>query len=71
MIDLDDMRRYTVVDNPEGDASYEEALWDILRSFSEEEKSKFLQFVTGNGKAPLDGFSYLKPHVWRKVVDEL
>jgi E3 ubiquitin-protein ligase HUWE1 len=34
--------------------------WDILRSFSREEKALFLQFVTGTSKVPLGGFANLQ-----------
>ncbi|KJE92552.1 Huwe1 protein [Capsaspora owczarzaki ATCC 30864] len=35
-------------------------LWRALRSFDHEEKAKFLQFVTGTSKVPLDGFKALE-----------
>lgn len=34
--------------------------WDILRSFSREERALFLQFVTGTSKVPLGGFANLQ-----------
>lgn len=33
--------------------------WDALKSLSEEDKAKFLQFVTGTSKVPLGGFKHL------------
>uniref|UniRef100_A0A7S3UX33 HECT-type E3 ubiquitin transferase n=1 Tax=Heterosigma akashiwo TaxID=2829 RepID=A0A7S3UX33_HETAK len=34
--------------------------WSVLRSFSQEEKALFLQFVTGSSKVPLEGFGMLQ-----------
>lgn len=34
--------------------------WSALRSFSEEERARFIQFVTGTAKVPLDGFKALQ-----------
>ena len=33
--------------------------WEILLAFNEEEKKKFLSFVTGCDRAPIDGLGYL------------
>jgi ubiquitin-protein ligase E3 C len=37
------------------------ALWDALRSFSNEEQRAFIKFVTSCSRAPLLGFKYLEP----------
>ena len=50
--------------------AYEKAFWDVIASFSDEEKALFLQFVTGVGKAPLNGFAYLRPHVVMDDADD-
>jgi len=34
--------------------------WRALRSFDQGERAKFLQFVTGTSKVPLQGFAYLE-----------
>lgn len=34
--------------------------WKALRSFDQEDRAKFLQFVTGTSKVPLQGFSALE-----------
>jgi E3 ubiquitin-protein ligase HUWE1 len=34
--------------------------WRALRSFDKEDKAKFLQFVTGTSKVPLQGFAHLE-----------
>lgn len=54
----------------EKDKEYEDAFWDVIASFSDEENALFLQFVTGIGKAPLNGFAYLHPHVVTAVADD-
>ena len=35
-------------------------LWRALRSFDQAERAKFLQFVTGTSKVPLQGFAALE-----------
>lgn len=35
-------------------------LWEILRSFTAEQKALFLQFVTGTARVPVDGFKSLQ-----------
>lgn len=62
-ISIEDMRSYTEVVNPEGDQHYEEWFWSVMSSLSNEEKSKFLVFVTGIGRPPLNGFKYMNPKV--------
>lgn len=34
--------------------------WRALRSFSQEERSRFLMFVTSSSRVPLGGFSQLQ-----------
>lgn len=62
-IDIEDMKRYTEVVNPEGNEEYEDLFWSILSSYSNEEKSRFLLFVTGISRPPLNGFKYFNPRV--------
>ncbi|XP_022669798.1 apoptosis-resistant E3 ubiquitin protein ligase 1-like isoform X2 [Varroa destructor] len=40
--------------------------WKVVDSFSEEELSQFVQFVTGSSRLPLGGFSQLEP--WVHIV---
>ena len=47
-------------------------LWEILMEFNEEEKKKFLFFVTGCDRAPIDGLSSLPFEISRNAnIDEL
>ena len=47
-------------------------LWEILLEFSEEEKKKFLFFVTGCDRAPIDGLGSLPFEISRNAnIDEL
>ena len=47
-------------------------LWEILLEFSEEEKKKFLSFVTGCDRAPIDGLGSLPFEISRNAnIDEL
>ena len=47
-------------------------LWEILMEFSEEEKKKFLFFVTGCDRAPIDGLGSLPFEISRNAnIDEL
>ena len=47
-------------------------LWEILMEFSEEEKKKFLFFVTGCERAPIDGLGSLPFEISRNAnIDEL
>ena len=45
-------------------------LWEILMSFNEEEKKKFLIFVTGCDKAPIDGLASLPFTISRNANDK-
>lgn len=60
--DVDDMAKYTNY----GGGYHPDQLpiqwfWEIVRSFSSEEKSKLLSFATSCSRAPLLGFSQLYP----------
>lgn len=61
-IDLDDMEANTTYNNYSRLDPTIQALWNVLRRFSMEEKAKFLSFVTGSSKVPLEGFSHLQGH---------
>lgn len=45
-------------------------LWETLRSFNKEEKSKFLQFVTGTSQLPMGSARNLYPRLKINVVPE-
>jgi len=58
-IDLDDLRAHTDYHSYRCTDPEITFFWNILKSFSKQEKALFLQFVTGTSKVPLDGFEAL------------
>eukprot|EP00163_Fabomonas_tropica_P003775 TRINITY_DN1333_c1_g1_i1.p1 TRINITY_DN1333_c1_g1~~TRINITY_DN1333_c1_g1_i1.p1 ORF type:complete len:2228 (+),score=681.47 TRINITY_DN1333_c1_g1_i1:938-6685(+) len=60
-IDIDDLRVHT-----EYGGGYNQSspvirwFWEVVSSFTNEEKAKLLQYVTGTSKVPLEGFAALK-----------
>ena len=59
-IDLKDLRNNTeYVQFKAGDEQIT-WFWNVLNSFTAEEKAMFLQFVTGTSKVPLEGFKGLQ-----------
>ncbi|KAL9980647.1 hypothetical protein ACROYT_G009257 [Oculina patagonica] len=62
-MDLSDLRRHTrYYGGYHGNHRVVNWLWDVLeKEFSEEEKSRFLKFVTSCSKPPLLGFAHLEP----------
>ena len=58
-IDFDDLRAHTTYQGYKSSDVQITHLWNVLRTFSKEEKALFLQFVTGTSKVPLDGFRAL------------
>ena len=59
-IDLDDMRNNTEYHNYTSTSVQVQWFWRVVRSFSQEQRAKLIQFVTGTSKVPLEGFSNLK-----------
>ena len=59
-IDIEDLRKNTDYVNCTIGSQNIIWFWEALRAFTEEEKAKFLQFVTGTSKVPLEGFKMLK-----------
>ena len=59
-IDLVDLEANTTYKNCRKDDTMIKWFWDALRSFPEEDLAKFLSFVTGTSKVPLDGFKALQ-----------
>ena len=61
--DFVDMKNHTIIDNPMHDEEYESCFWSVLEEFSEEDMSRFLEFVTGVGRPPINGFANMNPPV--------
>ena len=59
-IDIDDLRCHTIYQGYKQSDSQILYLWNVVRTFSKEEKALFLQFVTGTSKVPLEGFRALQ-----------
>jgi len=59
-IDLDDLRANTEYHQYRETDTVIMWLWEVLRSFTREEKALFLQFISGTSKVPLDGFANLQ-----------
>lgn len=59
-IDVADWRKHSDVrylgDNPEQEARVVEWFWDVVESFTQEQRSRLLQFVTGSSGVPVEGF---------------
>ncbi|OWB64713.1 hypothetical protein B5S33_g640 [[Candida] boidinii] len=61
-IDIQDLKRHTVLGGYSGHDQTVKDLFDILENvFTDEEKCKFIKFVTAAPKAPLFGFKELNP----------
>eukprot|EP00116_Pleurobrachia_bachei_P009593 sb/3469855/ len=59
-IDIDDLKANTEYHKYLQNSLQVQWFWRALRSFSQSERAKFLQFVTGTSKVPLQGFSALE-----------
>ncbi|CAG8603546.1 16600_t:CDS:2, partial [Dentiscutata heterogama] len=59
-IDIDDWKNNTEYQNYTSSSPQIQWFWRAVRSFSQEERAKLLQFVTGTSKVPLEGFSALQ-----------
>ena len=59
-VDLDDLYRNTDYHSYHAAEPVIQWFWEALRSFSIENKNKFLAFLTGTSKVPLDGFKNLQ-----------
>lgn len=60
-IDVEDLRRNTVYHGYRETDPYIIEFWNLMGSLPNEEKEKFLVFVTGTNRPPLLGFKYLQP----------
>ncbi|XP_019701852.1 E3 ubiquitin-protein ligase UPL2 [Elaeis guineensis] len=59
-IDLDDLRANTEYSGYTNASPVIQWFWEVLQGFSKEDKARFLQFVTGTSKVPLEGFNALQ-----------
>jgi E3 ubiquitin-protein ligase HUWE1 len=59
-IDVDEWRANTDLQGYSASSSPVIWFWRAVRSFSQEERAKLLQFVTGSSRVPLEGFGALQ-----------
>ncbi|TVU50517.1 hypothetical protein EJB05_01890 [Eragrostis curvula] len=59
-IDLDDLKANTEYSGYSIASPVIQWFWEIVQGLSKEDKARFLQFVTGTSKVPLEGFSALQ-----------
>lgn len=59
-IDIDDLYANTEYKTYTKSSPQIQWFWKALRSFEQEDRAKFLQFVTGTSKVPLQGFAALE-----------
>ncbi|KAI8851315.1 hypothetical protein BC829DRAFT_387137, partial [Chytridium lagenaria] len=59
-IDIDDWKNNTEYQNYTSSSPQIQWFWRAVRSFSQEERAKLIQFVTGTSKVPLEGFKALE-----------
>lgn len=59
-IDIDDWKNNTEYQNYTSSSIQVQWFWRVVRSFSQEERAKLIQFVTGTSKVPLEGFANLQ-----------
>ena len=59
-VDIDDWRANTDYQNYNASSPQIQWFWRAVRSFTKEERARLLQFVTGTGKVPLNGFKELE-----------
>ncbi|XP_048517112.1 E3 ubiquitin-protein ligase HUWE1 isoform X3 [Dendroctonus ponderosae] len=59
-VDIDDLKANTEYHKYQSNSLQIQWFWRALRSFDQADRAKFLQFVTGTSKVPLQGFSALE-----------
>ncbi|XP_071960908.1 E3 ubiquitin-protein ligase HUWE1-like isoform X2 [Antedon mediterranea] len=59
-IDIDDLKSNTEYHKYQANSLQTQWFWRALRSFDQADRAKFLQFVTGTSKVPLQGFATLE-----------
>jgi len=62
-VDIDDLRANTEYNGYKNTDPQIEFFWNVLQSFSKEEKALFLQFVTGTSKVASVLFSFGKNRI--------
>jgi ubiquitin-protein ligase E3 C len=70
-IDIDDLRKHTIYNKYSENDPYIKEFWSYLKSLDNEQKEKFLVFVTGTNRPPLLGFKYMNPQfcIYRISLD--
>lgn len=59
-IDLDDLKAHTEYTGYTSASPVVHWFWEVVKAFSKEDMARFLQFVTGTSKVPLEGFKALQ-----------
>ena len=59
-IDIKDWKLNTIYENYNESSQIIVNFWEIIESFDNDERTEFLQFVTGSSKVPIEGFSALQ-----------
>ncbi|GLT57481.1 hypothetical protein SLA2020_304490 [Shorea laevis] len=59
-IDLDDLKANTEYTGYSVASPIVQWFWEVVKAFSKEDMARFLQFVTGTSKVPLEGFKALQ-----------
>ncbi|XP_043690385.1 E3 ubiquitin-protein ligase UPL1-like isoform X2 [Telopea speciosissima] len=59
-IDLDDLKANTEYTGYTAASSVVQWFWEVVKAFNKEDMARFLQFVTGTSKVPLEGFKALQ-----------
>jgi len=59
-VDIEDLKSNTEYHKYQANSLQIQWFWRALRSFDQAERAKFLQFVTGTSKVPLQGFAALE-----------
>ncbi|GMP64999.1 hypothetical protein CsSME_00025987 [Camellia sinensis var. sinensis] len=59
-IDLDDLKANTEYTGYTVASSVVQWFWEVVKAFNKEDMARFLQFVTGTSKVPLEGFKALQ-----------
>ena len=55
ILDFNELKRVCKYEEYKKDSQTIKDFWEVLLTFNEEEKKKFLSFVTGSDRAPIDG----------------
>ncbi|KAL6999108.1 E3 ubiquitin-protein ligase upl1 [Sarracenia purpurea var. burkii] len=59
-IDLDDLKANTEYTGYTAACNVVQWFWEVVKAFNKEDMARFLQFVTGTSKVPLEGFKALQ-----------